>query len=266
MNNACVRRMVLTACGMLGMAAGETRGDIHTSLDLDRDGAIDMELTESVTDLGGRRHIERHAAEALRNALFDASWGDPAIKWMPAGTDASLGSEFLFTQTTGLQVKEKRSAFRWRSGAGEWKEQRLSTHGVVISNEVSMTGSIFAGFGGESGTGRDVSLLFFSEIKDGTIVHTLSNVGRAAIAVKWQPAGFDLTIPAGEKRTMSVRSPRGAVERLGTATFNWDPHGMGALPIELPLLHFARPPRVPAPGTLALAGLDRKSTRLNSSH
>lgn len=255
MNDACVRRMVLTACGMLGMSAGETRGDIHASLDLDRDGTVDMELSESVTDVGGRRHIERHAAEGLRNALFDASWGDPAIKWMPVGTDASLGSEFVITQTTGLEVKEKRSAFRWRSGAGEWKEQRLSTHGVVISNEVSMTGSIFADFGGDSGLGGAVSLTFSSEIKDGSIVHTLSNAGRAAITVKWQAAGFDLTIPAGEKRTMSVRSARGAVERLGTATFNWDPYGVGALPIELPLLHYARPPRVPAPGTLALAGL-----------
>ncbi|MBX3362769.1 MAG: PEP-CTERM sorting domain-containing protein [Phycisphaeraceae bacterium] len=220
-------------------------------------GGPDVFLYQMTEPLHGSQSlIYREVQEGTRNMRSEISWGDPAMKWSIMSREGSFGSEFESYQSTTLEVKRKRSELKWLSPGGEWKTSRVDTYTPQVSNVVLDDATIDASFTGFGGLlGSITSLGFSSSIKNGTITYTVTNSGDQDAHVKWAAASIDILVPKNKSHSVSVRSPRNAVERHGVAIFNWDPDGVGALPMELPLMHFARPAKVPTPGTMAIAGI-----------
>lgn len=251
MNLRAMHRISITSTAAL-FVAGTGHARIITTLSLDR--PADMVLTELAESLGNQNLIVRQMSDVVQNRHFQLEWGDPAVKWQSLSTTDYWGMDFEMYTRTGLEVKEKRSKVRWRSAGGEWKEERVNTHGVAVSNVIHADDSIDTIFRGEGHTGAVTTLAFHSKIENGVITYTVWNHGPAT-HVKWEAVGIDAVIPKNKSESVSIRSVRGAVERHSTASFMWDPLGIAATPVMMPVLHYAKPPRVPAPGAAALMGL-----------
>lgn len=126
-----------------------------------------------------------------------------------------------------------------------------------VDNKVIESGEVYARAYG--GTAREdaypsIQLEFASAVASGTITHEVVNHSAVKLTFDWGATGMRGEIKPGETLRATRNAPTGAVERKSNAEYQISVEGLGLITINSPISILAPAPRVPTPGTLAIAG------------
>jgi hypothetical protein len=254
--NMKATRIIIASLAGLALAVGSARADLVTSFDLDENGSKESSLTSKVDGVLFMNFAKWTVKNGHKDKDFVLTWGGLDLSGKIAKAAAADKPSFVsIEQETFLNAKERKADVAWESG-GKKIEGRANTHVLSVDNEKRLGATITCEIkSGVSIEGLATRILFKSVIKDGKIEHTVENKTDAKVTVDWVGTGIKGDIEAGKSLTANRPAPNGATERKSVSSFEAAGVGLGGGTFKIPVNHFAPAGNVPAPGTLALAGL-----------
>lgn len=249
------RRLVIVSLAGLALSCGSARADLVTEFDLDGNGTKESSFVSSY----GMPLLMPTAKWSIKNGNKDKGYkvgvsGSGLSIEIDKAAAADKPSLVTIEQVTTLESKEGKSTLTWKSGATI--EARGDTHTLAIDNHKSTLALLRCRILSSSGLGDLAArLIFKSEIAGGVITHSIENKTDGKVTVDWTGTGLGGEIAAGATITSTRKAPNGATERKAAASFGLSGNGFAGGTSNATVNYFAPAGNVPAPGTLALAGL-----------